>query len=152
MRRSRVRDTDRLGAGEDGRAAHALEERIAEHTVRLGRSVEILDTCIEALGLDETRRNRGLANGASASTAALRFDDPDGQGGQPGNGRLHGQHPLGLPTHAIALMSDFFNGTGYVLSRLLAARRFEAIPQLLSATVKGFTRGVDSAGYIMRTG
>ena len=29
----------------------------------------------------------------------------------------------GLPTHAIALMSDFFNGTGNVLSRLLAAKR-----------------------------
>ena len=33
-----------FGAGEDGRAAHAFEKRITEHTVRLGRPVEILDT------------------------------------------------------------------------------------------------------------
>jgi hypothetical protein len=42
--------------------ADSLEERVAEHTIRLSRSVEILDTSIEAPRLDETRRNRGIAN------------------------------------------------------------------------------------------
>ena len=33
--------------------AHALEKRIAKHTVRFRRSVEIVDTCIEALRLNQ---------------------------------------------------------------------------------------------------
>lgn len=58
----------------------------------------------------------------------------------------------GVPTHVIALFSDLFNGFGNVLSRLVSTRRFEAIPQLLYATVKGFTRGWDSFKYVIRTG
>ena len=40
--------------------ADALKERVAKYAVRLCRSVKIADTGIETIGIDETRRQRGL--------------------------------------------------------------------------------------------
>jgi len=50
------------GSGAPPLVPHALEERVAEHAVPLGRPVEIIDACIERRRLYETRGNRGLAN------------------------------------------------------------------------------------------
>lgn len=118
---------------------------------------------ISALG-DKLEQYKQQGRGSLAITSVLmqmerrlaeqRFDSMSKQGklGDIAMNVYMGNILSGVPTHVIALMSDFFNGTGNVLSRLIATRRIEAIPRLMYALVKGFTRGVDTAAYVTQTG
>lgn len=49
----------------------ALEEHITEHTVRLSRSAEISDACIEVLRFDKTPGD--LARNAQAGNSSVRL-------------------------------------------------------------------------------
>ncbi len=118
---------------------------------------------IRALGdqLEEIKRQgRGsaaiLANiqEMQRALARWRFDSmgPGKQAGEMAMNMYMGNLLSGIPTHVVALTSDFFNGMGNVATRLLATRQFEAFPEVLYAIGKGFARGADTFASIMRTG
>jgi hypothetical protein len=147
-----------MGAFDDRQVAQALgpvfgykgfDPAVADRIRALGDSLEEIK-----------RQGRGpaaiLANIEEMKRALARWRfDSMGRGKQAGEMAMNmymGNLLSGIPTHVVALTSDFFNGMGNVATRLIATRRFEAIPELLYAIGKGFARGADTFGYIMRTG
>src|SRR5712692_7406918 len=67
---------------------HALEERVAEDTVRLSRSVQIANTCIKDFGIGDAGLKRGLANALDHRSERLPGKAID----QAGPARIHIHH------------------------------------------------------------
>src|SRR5437879_5468859 len=67
----------------------ALEERVTENAIALGSAVEIRDACVEARGVDQTRRQRRLSDPLHHGRERLPRESID----QIGPARIDVHHP-----------------------------------------------------------
>jgi hypothetical protein len=154
----RLVDLVNMGAFDDRQVTEALAPVFGAKTFDPAVSARI-----RALGdqLEEIKR-QGLGNTAALANiqemqralTRWRFDSlgPGSKLKEIFMNMYMGNLLSGIPTHVVALTSDFFNGFGNVATRLIGTGRYEAIPELLYAIGKGFARGADTAAYTMRTG
>src|SRR5829696_10028829 len=66
-----------------------FEERVTEHPIRLGRSVEVSNALVEARRVDQARRDRGLAYALDHRSERPSCESVD----ELGPARIHVDHP-----------------------------------------------------------